>query len=69
MMTYEEYVKEVRKNFNVGEKPTSEVDRYFKSADVVKELKSSYKFFSNGSAEMKASCTPIAVANDLDMMY
>lgn len=68
-MTYEEYVKEVRKNFNVGQKPIGEVDKYFKSAEVVKELKSSYKFFNNGPDEMKASCTPIAVANDLDMMY
>ena len=69
MMTYEEYAKEVRKNFNVGKKPLAEVEAYFKSSEVVNEIKDSYKQFINGSEFMKASCSPAAVASDLVMMY
>ena len=65
-MTYEEYVKEVRKEFPMGTRPKEEIDAYFKEDETVKFLKDSYKF--NKEKDLPGT-SPSAVAYCLHLMY
>lgn len=65
-MSYEDYVKEVRKHFTVGAKNPTEVEEYFKEKDTIEVLKDNYKYYSTKDL---AGTNPSAVANCLELMY
>lgn len=65
-ISYEDYVREVRKHFTVGAKNPKAVDEYFKKKDTVEVLKDSYKYYST---EDLAGTNPSAVANCLELLY
>ena len=68
-MTYEQYVKKVKKEFAEYAYSEKQTEKYFSDKETIDILKEGYKAYADKDKDISAAGNPKGIAYSLDMLY